>query len=213
MHSALEAAKAEAAGAEANIKAAEATVERIRADIKDSTLVAPCDGRIQYRVSQPGEVLPAGGKVLNLVDLSDVYMTFFLPSAEAGRIKIGTEARIVLDAAPEYPIPATISFVSSVAQFTPKTVETQSEREKLMFRVKAQINRQLLRNYIQYVKTGLPGVAWVKETTTAEWPASLALNPAVNNASSQTTTPARDTNDTPQPTAQSMPVSQAQDGE
>lgn len=210
---ALEAAKAEAAGAEANIKAAEATVERIRADIKDSTLVAPCDGRIQYRVSQPGEVLPAGGKVLNLVDLSDVYMTFFLPSAEAGRIKIGTEARIVLDAAPEYPIPATISFVSSVAQFTPKTVETQSEREKLMFRVKAQINRQLLRNYIQYVKTGLPGVAWVKETTTAEWPASLALNPAVNNASSQTTTPARDTNDTPQPTAQSMPVSQAQDGE
>lgn len=176
---ALEAAKADAAGAKANVKAAEATVNRIQADIKDSTLVAPCDGRIQYRISQPGEVLPAGGKVLNLVDLSDVYMTFFLPSAEAGRIKIGNEARIVLDAAPEYPVPATISFVSSVAQFTPKTVETQIEREKLMFRVKAQINRELLLNYIQYVKTGLPGVAWVKASSTAQWPAKLVLNPSI----------------------------------
>ena len=175
---ALEAAKAETAGAEANVKAAEATVGRIQADITDSTLLAPCDGRIQYRVSQPGEVLPAGGKVLNLVDLSDVYMTFFLPSAEAGRLSIGNEARIVLDAAPEYPIPAQITFVSSVAQFTPKTVETHSEREKLMFRIKAQINRDLLRHYIQYVKTGLPGVAWVKASPDTEWPAELVLHQA-----------------------------------
>lgn len=177
---ALEAAKAETAGAESNVKAAEATVGRIQADITDSTLLAPCDGRIQYRVSQPGEVLPAGGKVLNLVDLSDVYMTFFLPSAEAGRLRIGNEARIVLDAAPEYPIPAHITFVSSVAQFTPKTVETHSEREKLMFRIKAQINRDLLRHYIQYVKTGLPGVAWVKASSSVEWPAELVLHQATN---------------------------------
>jgi HlyD family secretion protein len=118
-------------------------------------------------------VLGAGGKVLNLVDLSDVYMTFFLPEAQAGRLAIGQDARIILDAAPEYVIPAKISFVSSTAQFTPKTVETESERQKLMFRVRAKIDPDLLRKHLKVVKTGLPGVAWVKLDAKAEWPASL----------------------------------------
>ena len=172
---AVAAAEAEAAGAEFNIKAMAATVARIQADIDDSKLAAPRDGRIQYRIAQPGEVLGAGGKVLNLVDLSDVYMTFFLPEQAAGRVALGQEVRIVLDAAPDYIIPAKISFVAATAQFTPKTVETQSERQKLMFRVKAQIDPQLLRKYLQYVKTGLPGVAWLKLDPKAEWPASLAI--------------------------------------
>ena len=172
---AVAAAEAEAAGAEFNIKAMAATVARIQADIDDSKLAAPRDGRIQYRIAQPGEVLGAGGKVLNLVDLSDVYMTFFLPEQAAGRVALGQEVRIVLDAAPDYIIPAKISFVAATAQFTPKTVETQSERQKLMFRVKAQIDPQLLRKYLQYVKTGLPGVAWLKLDPKAEWPASLAV--------------------------------------
>ena len=84
-----------------------ATVERIQADIKDSALKSPREGRVQYRVAQPGEVVGAGGRVLSLVDLSDVYMTFFLPTAVVGRVALGTEVRLVLDAAPQYVIPAT----------------------------------------------------------------------------------------------------------
>ena len=99
---------------------------------------------MQYRVAQPGEVLGAGGKVLNMVDLADVYMTFFLPEQAAGRVALGQDVRIILDAAPQYVIPAAVSFVASTAQFTPKTVETASERQKLMFRVKAQISPELL---------------------------------------------------------------------
>ena len=72
-------------GAESNIEAASATIERIQADITDCALKAPRDGRVQYRVSQAGEVIGSGGRVLNLVDLSDVYMTFFLPTAAAGK--------------------------------------------------------------------------------------------------------------------------------
>ena len=170
---AIEAAKADALGAEANIKAAEATVARIEADIKDSRLTAPRSGRIQYKIAQPGEVMGAGGKVLNLVDLSDVYMTFFLPETEAGKVRMGGEARIVLDAAPDYIVPATISFVASTAQFTPKTVETENERQKLMFRVKAQIDPNLLQKYLKSVKTGLPGIAWVKIDPDAAWPENL----------------------------------------
>lgn len=172
-HAALETARSEAEGARAAIRAAAATVARIQADIDDCRLTAPRSGRIQYRISQPGEVLGAGGTVLNLVDLSDVYMTFFLPETVAGRVALGSEARIVLDAVTHI-IPARISFVASNAQFTPKTVETKNEREKLMFRVKAQISPSLLQKYMVQVKTGLPGVAWVRLDPDAEWPESLA---------------------------------------
>ena len=126
-------------------------------------------------MAQPGEVVSAGGKVLNLVDLSDVYMVFFLPETVAGKVALGSEVRIVLDAAPNYVIPAKVSFVSSTAQFTPKTVETASERQKLMFRVKANIDRELLKKHLKQVKTGLPGMAWLKLNPQAEWPNKLTL--------------------------------------
>ena len=173
----LEAAKAAVVQSEAGIKAAEADVKRIAEDIKDSNLTAPLDGRVQYKVAEPGEVLDAGGCVINMVDLTDVYMTFFLPEKVAGRVRIGADARILLDALPDTPIPAKISFVANVAQFTPKTVETKIERQKLMFRVKAKIAPELLKKYIDLVKTGLPGVAWVKLDPEAKWPPFLQLKP------------------------------------
>ena len=172
---ALTAARTQVVSARATVTASEATVARIDADITDSALVAPRDGRVQYRVAQPGEVLGGGGKVLNMVDLSEVHMTFFVPETIAGRLALGSEVRIKLDAAPDFVVPARLTFVASTAQFTPKTVETESERQKLMFRVKAQIDRELLQKYLQQVKTGLPGVAWIKLDPVAEWPAELAL--------------------------------------
>lgn len=173
---AIDAAKAQAIGAQSTVKAAQATIDRIQADINDSQLVAPRNGRIQYRIAQPGEVIGAGGKVLNMIDLSDIYMTFFLPEQAAGKVAIGSEVRIVLDASPDRVIPATITFVASAAQFTPKTVETQSERQKLMFRVKAQISPKLLQKNIEQVKTGLPGVVWVKLNPNTQWPDKLNQN-------------------------------------
>ena len=171
---AIMAARAQVAGARSTVDAAQATIDRIKVDIDDSALVAPRDGRVQYRIAQPGEVLAAGGKVLNLVDLGDVYMTFFVPETAAGQLALGSEVHIVLDAAPQYVIPATISFVASTAQFTPKTVETVSERQKLMFRVKAQIGRDLLQKNLTQVKTGLPGMVWLKLDPQAQWPPDLA---------------------------------------
>lgn len=170
---AISASRAQVVDAEASVDAAMATIESIVADINDSTLVAPRAGRVQYRIAEPGEVLAAGGRVLNLVDLSDVYMTFFLPTGQAGRVEMGTEVRLVLDAAPQYVVPARASFVADVAQFTPKTVETAEERQKLMFRIRAQIAPELLKQHIRQVKTGLPGMAYVRLDPQVEWPASL----------------------------------------
>lgn len=176
----IEAAVAGIASANAQILAAESAVEasvatenRIKVELADNELKAPRAGRIQYRVAQPGEIVGSGGRVLSMVDLTDVYMTFFLPARQAGRTALNTEVLIVLDAIPHVSIPAQISYVADVAQFTPKTVETASEREKLMFRVKAKISPELLQKHIAQVKTGLPGVAWVKLDAQTEWPSSL----------------------------------------
>jgi HlyD family secretion protein len=160
---------------QASVEAAQATIERIRADVNDSSLTAPCDGRVQYRIAQRGEVLNAGGRVLNMVDLTGVYMTFFLPTEWAGRVKLGAEVRLVLDAAQQFVIPAKVSFVADVAQFTPKTVETAEERQKLTFRIKAHIEPELLRKYVRDVKTGLPGMAYVKLDPQVAWPAHLEV--------------------------------------
>ncbi|VXB98925.1 HlyD family secretion protein [Massilia sp. 9I] len=172
---AVEAAQTQVVGARSAVAAAAATTARIDADLRDSVLVAPRAGRIQYRVAQPGEVLGSGGKVLNLVDLTDVFMSFFIPETAAGRVALGSEVRLQLDAAPGYVLPATVTFVASVAQFTPKSVETASERQKLMFRVKAQVDRGVLERYASQVKAGVPGVAWIRLDRNSPWPPQLAL--------------------------------------
>ncbi|MDT3711601.1 MAG: HlyD family efflux transporter periplasmic adaptor subunit [Pseudomonadaceae bacterium] len=172
----IAAARSQVIEAQSALEAAQASVTRLQADIADSELKTDRVARVQYRVAQPGEVLAAGGKLLNLVDLADVYMTFFLPERQAGRVALGSEVHIVIDAAPQYVIPARVSYVASVAQFTPKTVETESEREKLMFRVKARIEPELLKKHMEQVKTGLPGMAYLKLDDAAEWPAHLQVN-------------------------------------
>lgn len=173
---AISTAEAQLTKAEAAIDAAKASIDYIQSIIDDSTLTAPRPGRVQYLVAQPGEVVAAGGRILNIVDLTDVYMNFFLPTEQAGLTAIGAETRLVLDAAPQFTIPARISYVSDVSQFTPKTVETEVERQKLMFRVKATIDPALLREHIDLVKTGLPGVAYVRYDPNVAWPEALDGN-------------------------------------
>ena len=172
---AISAAEAQIALAAAGINAAQARVHRLRTDLQDLSLEAPRDGRVQYRLAEPGEVLPAGGKVLTLVDLTDVYMTIFLPARHAGRLAVGSEARLILNPIPEYRVPARVSFVASEAQFTPRAVETAEERDKLMFRVKLTVSPDLLQRYQQQAKAGVRGVGYVRVDPDAAWPEDLAV--------------------------------------
>lgn len=168
-------ARSQVVRAEASVEGARANIQRIQADIDDSELKSPRGGRVQYKIAEAGEVVAAGGRVLNLVDLSDVYMTFYLPTATAGRIAQGADVHLVLDAYPQYVLPAKATFVADVAQFTPKTVQTQEERLKLTFRIKAHMDPELLKEHIKQVKTGLPGVAYVQLDRMARWPQDLTL--------------------------------------
>ncbi len=159
--------------AKQEVEVAQANVAVTQTRIDDATLKSPVRGRVLYRLAEVGEVLSPGGKALTLVNLEDVYMEIFLPSEEAARARIGSEARITLDAAPGLAAPGYVSFVSPEAQFTPKQVETRSERSKLMFRVKLQVPGELVASYIEYVKTGIRGVGYVKMDQYAVWPARL----------------------------------------
>ena len=170
---ALNAAQHRLEAAKENVASAQAEVERQNDLLADRDLKAPIAGRVLYKLAEPGEVVPAGGGVVTLIDLTDVYMTVFYPTAVTGRLHIGDSARIVLDALPEVVIPAYVSYISPEAQFTPRQVETQTEREKMAFRVKVRIPAALLKKHLEAVKTGLPGVAYVRTDKDAPWPAFL----------------------------------------
>ena len=166
-------ASSRVAEAEAAVATAQARVDSLRATLNDTSLKAPISGRVLYRLAEAGEVLAAGGKALALVDLSDMYMTVYLPTDKAGQVALGAEARIVLDALAEQAIPATVSFVAPKAQFTPREVETRSEREKLMFRIKLRADPAWLAAHRDLAKGGMPGVAYVRLDANAAWPATL----------------------------------------
>lgn len=160
------AARAVLGGAEATLEAAIAYTERLNADIEDSILTSPRSGQVLFRLSEPGEVLPAGGRVLTVIDLDDVYMNVFLPAIEAGKAVIGADARILLDAFPEQPVTAQVSLVSPKAQFTPKEVETADERQKMMYRTKL----SLVDRRDVPIKPGMTGIGYIRLHDTITWP-------------------------------------------
>lgn len=141
---------------------ADAGIKRLRIAIEDHTLRAPVAGRIEYRVVEPSSVIPAGGRVATLLDTAHVHMTIFLPANVAGQLRVGDDARIVLDAAPEVNLPAKVSFVASEAQFTPKHVETKTEREKLTYRVKISLSEEVAIANMGLLKAGLTGNGLVR---------------------------------------------------
>jgi HlyD family secretion protein len=176
-HAIERAGNARVLAAEAALNAARHDVELYKVHIADNTLIAPRDGRIEYRIANVGEVLPAGGKVFTLLDVGYVYMDIYLPTETAGRVRIGNDARIVLDAYPDRPIPAKVSFIASQAQFTPKMVETRTERDKLMFRIRVRIDPELSRTHAEAVRSGVPGMAYVRVDSGVAWPERLQGSP------------------------------------
>jgi HlyD family secretion protein len=172
---AVDAAGKQRDAAKSAVEAAQAEVERISSILTDLTILSPRDGRVQYRLHRSGEVVNAGQRIVQILDLKDVYMTIYLPAAQAGRLTMEDEARLIVDPYPDSVIPASVSFVATEAQFTPKTVETSEEREKLIFRVKLQIDPKVLTKYYSQVKTGIRGMGFVRTDLAVSWPPNLAV--------------------------------------
>lgn len=194
----LEARTSEALVAEANLTSAQATevaqlrrvdaarasLREIETQLEDTELVSTVQGRVLYRLAEPGEVIGSGATALVVVDLTDVYMEFFLPSTQAHQVPIGGEARIVLDIFGDMAAPATVSYVSPQSQFTPRSVEIRDERDNLMFRVRVRVPQELVQARIERVLTGIRGVAYVKLGGAEDqpWPEELETSPEILDA-------------------------------
>ncbi|MGE4326029.1 MAG: HlyD family secretion protein [Pseudodonghicola sp.] len=171
----LASAKAQIADADAMIAASEADVERLNVSLDDLTIRAPLKGRVLYRLHEPGEVVAAGSSIFTMLDLTQVYMNIYLTAPVVGPLAVNDEARLILDPVPEYVIPARVTFIAPESQFTPKAVETQEEREELVFRVKLTIPRELLEKFEDQVKVGVRGLGFVRTDPEAPWPADLQI--------------------------------------
>ncbi|MBN3859463.1 HlyD family efflux transporter periplasmic adaptor subunit [Neisseriaceae bacterium PsAf] len=170
----LQAVSAATKEADAAIQEAQANIDRIESIEDDLTIKSPIDGRVEYKLVEIGSVIPQGGKVVSIVDYKDVYMNIYLTTASTANIRLGDEARIILDNM-DAVFPATIKYVSGEAQFTPKYVETELEREKMMYRVKLQIPEDIAVKYNKLLKNGLTGNGYVKTDPEAKWPSNLEI--------------------------------------
>ena len=139
-------------------------------------LRAPITGRVEYRLAEPGAMLAPGTRVATLLDASDASLTVFYPAPVAASVRVGDEARIVLQGW-DGALPATVSMVDEQAQFTPKFVETRSEREQLVYRVKLRIPRDAALAWAGKLKGGAPGEGYVRTGAAVPWPAEAALLP------------------------------------
>lgn len=173
--SALNSANASVEAAVAAQAEAVAAVERAKADIdaatsadEDMRILSPKLGRIEYRLVDEGNVVGEGNNIVSLLDPTDASMNIFLSTHEVSRLKIGDEARIALDGVSAV-FPATISFISKDAQFTPKSVETQDERANLVFKVKLKIPSDVALKYRRLLKAGMRGNGFVRTDETQPW--------------------------------------------
>lgn len=155
--------------ARAQIRLAEAMIDGL-------SLRAPITGRVENRIAEPGAMLPPGGRIATLLDPLNAYLTVFYPAPVASRLKIGDEARIVLEGFEGRALPAIVEMVDSAAQFTPKYVETSSERQNLVFRIKLRIPVGVARELEGRLKGGVTGDGYVR-TAGQSWPADLQVRP------------------------------------
>ncbi|PIE44088.1 MAG: HlyD family secretion protein [Gammaproteobacteria bacterium] len=160
--------------ATAGVQQAEAQVEQIDSMLGDLRIKAPKAGRVQYKLVEMGSVVGPGSKIVSLLDLGDVSMNLFLPGPVVNTVALNSEARIVLDGQ-DYVFPAKVTFIASDAQFTPKHVETKSERAKLMFKVKLKIPVAIARRYQNYLRGGMAGDGYVLTEPKAVWTDDLAV--------------------------------------
>ncbi|MGD1147477.1 MAG: efflux RND transporter periplasmic adaptor subunit [Thermoanaerobaculaceae bacterium] len=140
--------------ARASKAAAEATAAAIQQHITDATVQAPRDGVITERAAEPGEVLAPGALLYVLTDIAHPWLNAYVDEPSLARVRLGDPARVRIDGR-SGDFTGKVTYVSDVAEFTPKNVQTPEERAKLVFRVKVGLD-----NPGRVFKPGMPADAY-----------------------------------------------------
>ena len=151
--------------AKENYDVASETVARTKADLEDATVVAPISGTVVLKIVRPGEVVAAGTPLVTIINMNDLYMQIFLATDYAGKINLGDEAKIFPDALLKTDFLAYVNRISPKAEFTPKNVETKSQRAKLVFGMKLKVKE----NKGLKLKPGMPSSGVIKFAKKAKW--------------------------------------------
>lgn len=143
--------------AKSQVKAAEAGLALADTRLSQSTLTAPLSGLVLSKHAEQGEMLAVGAPVVTIGKMDDVWLRAYIPEAEMGRVKVGQRARVTVDTWPGRAFEGTVSFISPEAEFTPKNVQTEKERVKLVYRIKI-----TLANPRMELKPGMPADAVIE---------------------------------------------------
>ncbi|MFO7570237.1 MAG: HlyD family efflux transporter periplasmic adaptor subunit [Smithellaceae bacterium] len=154
----LEAARQDIAAAEAQIDVARAAVQQSEIQLTYSILTSPLDGMVTSRNIEPGETVNAGREVLTISDLSRVDLKIYVEQTQIGRIRPGQSVRISVDTFPDKGFEGTVAFISPEGEFTPKIIQTQKERVKLVYLVKVSVPNPGFE-----LKAGMPADARITE--------------------------------------------------
>jgi len=143
--------------AKARVEQARAQTNIIRRQISDSYIIAPVSGTITYKPVEEGELIGTGTIIVRISRLEKMELMIYVNEVEYGKVKLGSTADVVIDTYPNKNFPAKVIYVSPVAEFTPRNVQTKDERTKLVYGVKLEVE-----NPDGELKVGMPADAYVK---------------------------------------------------
>jgi HlyD family secretion protein len=161
----IRAKEGEVASLEKQRDQAYAVFDEAESILKDLTITAPTSGTVTTRMVDTGEVVAAGAPLLELVDLDHLYLKVYVPEMQIGKVRLDLPARIYTDAFPEQPFDATVRYIASKAEFTPKEVQTPDERVKLIYAVKLYLHD----NPDHRLTPGLPADAIIRWKDDVGW--------------------------------------------
>lgn len=144
---------------------AEAALEEAESVLADLTIRAPINGTITTRMADIGEFVNPGTPLFELVNLDQLYLKVYVPEIQIGKVRLGLPARVYTDAFPDRPFAATVRYIASRAEFTPKEVQTPDERVKLVYEARL----YLTENPEHRLTPGLPADAVIRWQEDAEW--------------------------------------------
>ncbi len=143
--------------ARARVKQAEAALQLAQTRLSYATLVAPMSGVVMSKNIEPGEYVAPGTPVVTVGDLVNVWLRAYIPETELGRVKVGQKAKVTTDTYPGKAYEGRVSFIAQEAEFTPKNVQTEKERVKLVYRIKIDITNPQME-----LKPGMPADAVIE---------------------------------------------------
>lgn len=144
----------EIAQAKANLKKAAASVELLKKNIRDCYVVSPINGFVVKQFVEVGETVTPMSSLVKISNLSSVNLIIYVSEVELGKIKLGQKADITIDTYPDKKYEGKVTYISPEAEFTPKNIQTQDERTKLVFAVKIEISNKNFE-----LKPGMPADA------------------------------------------------------